>query len=98
MPTPISPKKIFLSARWEYLAMINYEVDPVILQKHLPPYTEVDFFEGKAFVSVVGFMFNNTKVFGIRWPFHTNFEEVNLRYYVRHYDGKGWKRGCCFRV
>ncbi len=91
-----SPKKIFLSATWEYLAMINYEVDPAILKKHLPPYTAVDFFEGKALVSVVGFLFNNTCVFGFRWPFHTHFEEVNLRYYLKHFDGTHWKRGVGF--
>lgn len=90
------PQKIFLSATWEYLAMLNYEVDPAILQHHLPPYTEVDFFEGKAFVSVVGFLFNNTKVFGVRWPRHTNFEEVNLRYYIKQFTGKEWKRGVGF--
>jgi uncharacterized protein len=89
-------KKIFLSATWEYLAMLNYEVDPAILQTYLPPFTEIDFFEGKALVSVVGFLFNNTKVVGIKWPWHTHFDEVNLRYYVKHFDGKQWKRGVGF--
>ena len=97
MSTSTEPKKIFLSAAWEYLAMLNYEVDPVILQKHLPPFTEIDFFEGKALVSVVGFLFNNTKVFGINWPWHSNFEEVNLRYYIKHFgEQHRWKRGVGF--
>ncbi len=87
---------IFLSAHWEYLAMFNYEVDPIVLAKHLPPYTEVDYFNGKALVSVVGFLFNNTRVMGIRWPGFVNFEEVNLRYYIRHFDGNNWKRGVGF--
>ena len=86
----------FLTANWEYLAMFNYEVDPSILIKHLPPYTEIDYFEGKVLVSIVGFLFNNTKVGNIKWPGHVNFEEVNLRYYVRHYDGSQWKRGVGF--
>ena len=60
--------KIFLSARWEWLAMFNYEVDAAVLIPHLPPYTEIDFYNGKAMVSVVGFLFNNTKVMGIKWP------------------------------
>ena len=89
-------QKIFLSATWQHLVMMNYEVDPAILQPHLPPYTIVDLFEGKALVSVVGFLFNNTKVFGVRWPFHTNFEEVNLRYYLKNFDGQQWKRGVGF--
>lgn len=86
----------FLSARWEYLAMFNFEVDPAILQPHLPPFTEIDLYEGKALVSVVGFLFNNTSVMGIKWPGFVNFEEVNLRYYIKYYDGKEWNRGVGF--
>lgn len=88
--------RAFLTANWEYLAMINYEVDPAILKKHVPTVTEIDLFEGKALVSVVGFLFKNTKVFGLRWPWHINFEEVNLRYYVRRFDGTAWRRGVGF--
>lgn len=88
--------KIFLSATWEYLAMFNYEVDPEILKPYLPPFTEIDYFEGKAIVSVVGFLFNNTKVMGIKWPGFVNFDEVNLRYYIKYLDGAEWKRGVGF--
>ncbi len=87
---------IFLSARWEYLAMFNYEVAAAILKPHLPPYTELDLYNGKAIVSVVGFMFNNTSVLGIKWPGFVNFEEVNLRYYIKYFDGNEWKRGVGF--
>lgn len=87
---------IFLSAKWEYLAMFNYEVDPTVLEKHVPPGTEIDYFNGKAFVSIVGFLFNDTKVLGIKWPGHVNFEEANLRYYIKRFDGKKWKRGVGF--
>jgi uncharacterized protein YqjF (DUF2071 family) len=76
--------------------MLNYQIPPEILTPHLPKGTELDFFEGKALASVVGFLFNNTKVFGIKWPFHTNFEEVNLRFYVKRFDGVKWKRGVAF--
>lgn len=88
--------KTFLSARWEYLAMFNYEVDPAILKPHLPPFTELDLYNGKAIVSLVGFMFNNTSVMGVKWPGFVNFEEVNLRYYLKYFDGKQWKRGVGF--
>ena len=87
---------LFLSARWESLAMYNYEVDPEVLKPHLPPFTELDLYNGKAIVSVVGFMFNNTKVLGIKWPGFVSFEEVNLRYYIKYFDGKDWKRGVGF--
>lgn len=89
-------KATFLTAAWEHLVMMNYEVDINVLMPHVPPYTELDLFEGKALVSVVGFLFNNTKVFGLRWPFHINFEEVNLRYYLKRVDGTKIKRGVGF--
>ncbi|MEO5948448.1 MAG: DUF2071 domain-containing protein [Chitinophagaceae bacterium] len=89
-------KRTFLSAKWEYLAMFNYEIDPIVLAKHIPPGTEIDFFNGKALVSVVGFLFNSTKVMGIKWPWHINFEEANLRYYIKRFDNKQWKRGVGF--
>jgi uncharacterized protein len=88
--------RIFLSAKWEYLAMFNYTVDPAVLQRHVPPGTEIDYYDGKALVSIVGFLFNNTRVLGVRWPFHANFEEANLRYYIKRFDGKEWKRGVGF--
>ncbi len=76
--------------------MLNYEVDPAILKPYLPAATELDLWDGKALVSMVGFMFLETQVLGVKWPWHINFEEVNLRFYVRHFDGKEWKRGAVF--
>lgn len=89
-------KKIFLQAEWRKLAMANYVVNPDILKKYLPHGTELDIWNGRCYVSLVGFMFLETKVLGVKIPFHVNFEEVNLRFYVRHYDGKEWKRGVVF--
>ena len=90
------PKIRFLQAEWKNLLMLNYEVDPEVLKPHLPAGTELDLWQGKALVSMVGFMFLNTKVLGIKWPWHINFEEVNLRFYVRRFNGKEWKRGAVF--
>jgi uncharacterized protein YqjF (DUF2071 family) len=86
---------LFLSAKWEYLAMLNYVVDPAILEPHMPPGTVVDLWQGNALVSIVGFMFNDTRVLGIKWPLHTHFEEVNLRYYIKQ-EGQELKRGVGF--
>ena len=88
--------RTFLKAQWINLLMLNYQVDPDILKPYLPAYTELDLWQGKALVSMVGFLFNDTKVLGVKWPLHTNFEEVNLRFYVRHFDGREWKRGAVF--
>jgi uncharacterized protein YqjF (DUF2071 family) len=89
-------KKRFLQARWTNLLMLNYEVDPEILKPYLPYATELDLWQGRALVSMVGFLFQDTKVLGVKWPFHVNFEEVNLRFYVKHFDGDKWKRGAVF--
>lgn len=62
--------------------MINYIIDKRILEKHLPKGTEIELFEGKCYISLIGFMFMNTKLKGIPIPFHRNFEEINLRFYV----------------
>lgn len=89
-------KKEFLKAQWINLIMLNYEVDSSVLEKYIPPYTELDLWKGKVLVSMVGFLFRDTCVRGIKWPLHINFEEVNLRFYVKHFNGKEWKRGAVF--
>ena len=86
----------FLKAEWRKLAFANYEVDPSILAVYVPPGTELDLWEGKCFVSLIGFIFLNTKIFGIKVPFHSTVEEVNLRFYVRRFENNTWKRGAVF--
>jgi len=90
-------ERIFLSAEWRDLVMLNYEVEPRLLAQHVPRATELDAFEGKFFISLVGFRFLRTKLFGfIPLPFHTNFDEVNLRFYVRRREGGEVRRGVVF--
>jgi uncharacterized protein len=87
----------FLSAEWRKLALANYEVPTELLQPYLPHKTHLDLWQNTCYVSLVGFMFCNTRLKGIKIPFHTNFEEVNLRFYVKYLDEKtGWKRGVTF--
>lgn len=87
---------IFLTAEWRKLAIANYSIDPAILIPYLPYKTELDIWNGKCFVSLVGFRFLNTKLKGIPVPFHRHFEEINLRFYVRYKDPAGWRRGVTF--
>jgi hypothetical protein len=89
-------KKTFLTAEWRYLAMLNYAVDPAVLEPFVPAGTEMDVFSGTTYASVVGFRFLATRVFGIAFPFHRDFEEVNLRFYVRRKSGAEWRRGVVF--
>jgi len=86
----------FLTAEWRSLALLNYEIDPAVLRPFVPAGTELDRWEGKTFVSLVGFLFLNTRLRGVAVPFHSNFEEVNLRFYVRRLTIEGWRRGVVF--
>src|ERR1700757_3498231 len=76
--------------------MLNYVVDPRLLAPLIPPATEIDFENGETFVSVVGFLFLNTRVLGLPVPLHRDFEEVNLRFYVRRKSADTWRRGVVF--
>ena len=86
----------FLTARWQDLIMVNYEVEPSLLAHRVPAGTEIDLQDGKCFVSLVGFMFLETRVLGLSVPFHVNFEEVNLRYYVKREADGEVRRAVCF--
>jgi len=87
---------VFLKAEWRNLILANYEVDPAILNKYLPPGTELDTFNGIHYVSLVGFLFKDTRVKGVIVPFHRTFEEINLRFYVRTMHEGQWRRGVVF--
>jgi uncharacterized protein YqjF (DUF2071 family) len=86
----------FLKANWENLVMANYEVDPSILAPYLPNGVELDFFNNKTYVSLVGFMFKKTSLFGVPIPFFGSFEEINLRFYVQRIEEKKIKKGVVF--
>jgi hypothetical protein len=90
-------RKVFLTAEWLDLVMLNYEVDPGFLEKYVPTGTELDSFLGKTHVSLVGFRFCCTKLLGsLAVPLHFDFEEVNLRFYVRRKEGGENRRGVVF--
>ncbi len=78
-------RRAFLTAEWRYLVMLNYEVDPRILEPLVPIGTVLDLWQGRALVSVVGFRFLRARLFGVAVPFHRSFDEVNLRFYVRRH-------------
>ena len=94
--TKSSPPKVCLTAEWRFLAMLNYEIEPVALVPFIPTGTELDFWKGKTYVSLVGFLFQNTRVRGMPILFHRDFEEVNLRFYIRRKADDGWRRGVVF--
>src|SRR5580658_210921 len=93
----VGAEGVFLTAEWRYLAMLNYEVDASLLRPFVPAGTELDRSNGSVFVSVVGFRFLKTKLLGfLPIPMHSNFDEVNLRFYVRRQTGSEVRRGVVF--
>jgi uncharacterized protein YqjF (DUF2071 family) len=92
-----SVESVFLSAEWRDLLMLNYEADPALLRNSVPRGTELDSFGGKTYASLIGFRFLRTKLFGfLPIPFHANFDEINLRFYVRRESAGETRRGVVF--
>jgi uncharacterized protein YqjF (DUF2071 family) len=89
--------RVFLSAEWRDLVMLNYEVESSLLSPYVPRGTTLDSFRGRTYLSLVGFRFWHTKLLGcFPVPFHTDFDEVNLRFYVRRKEGGDDRRGVVF--
>jgi uncharacterized protein len=88
--------KTFLTAEWQNLIMANYEIDPTILLTYLPKDVELDYFEGKTYISLVGFLFAKSKIFKVPIPLMGTFEEVNLRFYVKRIINGEIRRGVVF--
>jgi len=88
--------EIFLKANWEQIIMANYQIDSELLKPFLPKGVELDLFQEKCYISLVGFMFKKTKLFNIPIPYFGTFEEINLRFYVVRNDGNIPKRGVVF--
>jgi uncharacterized protein len=86
----------FLTAEWRSLVMLNYAIDPAILASLVPRGVELDLWQGEALVSMVGFRFLDTRLLGVAVPWHRDFDEVNLRFYVRRKMEGEWRRGVTF--
>jgi uncharacterized protein YqjF (DUF2071 family) len=90
-------KNVFLSAEWRDLVMLNYDVEPSLLKQYVPQGTALDSYQGRTYISLVGFRFCRTRLFGhFPIPFHSDFDEVNLRFYVRRKRGGEERRGVVF--
>lgn len=85
--------KVVLTAKWRWLVIINFEVNPDVLAPFVPPGMELDAWRWKHLISLVGFRYVDTRVRGVPVPLHTSFEEVNLRFYVKHKGTDGLPRG-----
>lgn len=76
--------------------MLNWRIDPDLLAPLVPAGTALDSWHDAHHVSVVGFLFLRTRLLGVPIPFHRDFEEINLRFYVRRTVGREVRRGVCF--
>jgi uncharacterized protein YqjF (DUF2071 family) len=90
MPRPV------LTARWTELLMLNFPVPAEAIAPIVPRGTEPDLHDGQAYISVIGFRFHAVRLFGLPVPGHTDFPEINLRYYVRRHVGDVARRGVVF--
>jgi len=86
----------FLTAEWSKLLLLNFEVPTEVVGRLAPRGTEPDLFDGRAYASVVGFLFRHGRLFGFRMPGSRVFEEVNLRFYVRREESGEIRRGVVF--
>ena len=84
--------RTFLTAQWRKLIMAQYEIAPPTLAPWLPGGVELDLYQGRCYVSLVGFLFDRVRVLGVPVPLHTCFEEVNLRFYVARTEPDGTRR------
>src|SRR4051812_9842183 len=76
--------------------MLNFPIAPELLEPLVPKGTLLDTYRGVTYITLVGFLFKNTRVMGLPLLFHSQFEEVNLRFYVRRFNGEEWRRGVVF--
>src|SRR5215475_14429608 len=90
------PNRPLLTAEWRNLLLLNFPVPTEVIARIAPPGTEPDLHDGQSYISIVGFDFERVRLFGIPCPGHTNFPEINLRYYVRREVAGEIRRGVVF--
>ena len=85
--------KLSISSEFRKVALINYTVPPEVVEKYIPEYTKLDYYNGECMVSLVGFQVQKLKVAGLKFPLLKDFEEIDLQIYVKRFDGARWRKG-----
>jgi uncharacterized protein YqjF (DUF2071 family) len=88
-PAGNSPRRPFLTARWENLLVVTYGVPDEVVAPYVPDGLSIDRLDGQVRVSFVAFDFARTRVYGLPIPGNVNFPEANLRFYVRAGEDRG---------
>lgn len=71
----------FVRAVWSDLLIVTYAVPDAALEPFLTPGLTLDWYAGRAHISLVAFRFRQTRVLGLPAPFG-DFPQWNLRCYV----------------
>ena len=90
----IKRRRLF-RAEWREIVVVNFEIDPKILAPYTPPKTEIDFFNGIAFVSLIARTVKKVKPGNYPIFFSRPFEQIQLRFYVKRTGAEGERRGIC---
>ena len=90
------PEHVTISGEWRELAIVSWRVAPELLRPRLPAGTELDEWDGRSWLSLVGLRFLGLAVGGVPVPLHREFAQVNLRFYARRVVGDQVRRGAVF--
>lgn len=74
---------------WRDTLFAHWPVDPEVVARRLPPELDVDTYDGRAWLSVVGFRMEGIRPRGVPGAVGFTFPELNLRTYVTHEDSPG---------
>ncbi|WP_324721355.1 DUF2071 domain-containing protein [Salinimicrobium sp. HB62] len=85
--------KLSISSEFRKVALVNYVVPPEVVEKYLPKYTKMDFYNGECIISLIGFQVQKLKVAGVKVPLLKDFDEIDLQIYVKRFDGAQWRKG-----
>src|SRR5690606_1466569 len=82
-------KKPWIMAQtWRDLVFLHWQISPEELRPHVPAELEIDLFEGRAWVGVVPFISDHTRLrFSLPFPIAGTYRELNVRTYVK-YNGR----------
>jgi uncharacterized protein len=81
--------RVFLTARWTDVLLVNCRVSPSLLQPYVPSGSTLDTPDAEPdahLLSMIVFRFQDTRVREMRVPTAQDFAELNLRFYVRDND------------
>lgn len=72
---------------WSNVVFIHQEVEAKSLEKLIPSPLELDLYNGKAYISFVGFLMKDIKPLSLSTiPYFDSMKEFNLRTYVKYKD------------